>query len=261
MGYRNLEIETRGKIAHVWLNRPAVHNALDETSIRELAEAFTALDADPNVHVVVLGGRGPSFCAGGDLNWMKRAAAYTEADNLRDARALAHMFHTIYGLSKPTLARIQGAAIGGGTGLTAVCDIAIATTEAQFGTTEVRLGLAPATIGPFVIAAMGARAAHRYFLTGERFGAEEARRLGIVHEVVAPEDLDRRIDEIIELLGAGGLHAQAVSKRLIARVAHRPIDEAILEYTSQEIAHVRATAEAKEGIAAFVEKRRPQWHK
>ncbi|MBI3898937.1 MAG: enoyl-CoA hydratase/isomerase family protein [Gammaproteobacteria bacterium] len=261
MIHQGLELETRGQVAYVWMNRPEVHNALDETIIRELTETFQTLDKDPNVRVVVLAGRGKSFSAGADLGWMKRAAAYTEAENQRDALALGQMLNTIYMLSKPTLARVHGAALGGGLGLATVCDIAVAATSAQFALSEVRLGLIPATIGPYVIAAIGTRAAHRYFLTGERFEAQEARRIGVVHEVIADEAIDRRIGEIVDTLLAGGPHAQAAAKTLIDRVAPRSINEEVVEHTANEIARLRATPEAREGIGAFLEKRRPSWMK
>jgi methylglutaconyl-CoA hydratase len=259
MNYQTLEIETRDRVAYVWMNRPDVHNAFDESLIRELTQAFERLDHDDAVRVVVLGGRGKSFSAGADLNWMKRAASYTVEENLRDARALAQMLKAINRLSKPTLARVQGAALGGGTGLTTACDIAIASTQASFATTEVKFGIIPATISPYVIAAIGARMASRYFLTAERFDAVEAHRIGMVHEVCTPEALDNRMNEIIEALLVGGPMAQNAAKDLIRAVVDRAVDDTVIEDTAQRIAHLRATPEARDGIGAFLEKRKPNW--
>jgi methylglutaconyl-CoA hydratase len=259
MDYQTLEIETRNRVATVWMNRPEVHNAFDESLIRELTQAFERLDRDEAVRVVVLGGRGKSFSAGADLNWMKRAASYTVEQNLRDARALAQMLKTINRLSKPTVARVQGAALGGGTGLTTACNIAIASTQASFATTEVKFGIIPAAISPYVIAAIGSRMANRYFLTAERFDAVEAHRIGMVHEVCAPEALDDRLDEIVGALLAGGPMAQNAAKNLIRAVVHRPVDDAVIEDTAQRIANLRATPEARDGIGAFLEKRKPGW--
>lgn len=254
-----LDVVNEQGTATVWLNRPDVHNAFDEHVIAELTSTLRALDADAAVRVVVLAGRGKSFCAGGDLGWMRRMAGYGREENLRDAGALAEMLRTLNTLSKPTLARVHGAALAGGTGLVAACDIAVATPNASFGTTEVRLGLVPATIGPYVVRAIGPRAAQRYFLTGERFGAAEALRLGLVHEVVEADALDARLGELVEALRAGGPHALAAAKRLLAGVVDRPIDEALIAGTSAAIADARGGEEAREGIAAFFDKRHPAW--
>jgi methylglutaconyl-CoA hydratase len=259
MSYQYLEIDLRGRAAHVWMNRPERHNAFDEALIGELTEVFQRLGRDQRVRVVVLGGRGKSFSAGADLEWMRRAAAYTVEENLRDARAMARLFETIHRLPKPTVARVQGAALGGGAGLTATCDIAIASTQASFATTEVRFGIIPGAISPYVIAAIGPRSASRYFLSAERFDAAEACRIGLVHEVCAPESLDQRVDAIVAALLSGGPSAQAAVKKLIRDVAHRPVDEALIEATAKRIATVRATAEAREGIGAFLEKRQAAW--
>lgn len=259
MGMTTIELERAGAVATVWLNRPQVHNAFDETLIAELTSALQALDADPTVRAVVLAGRGRSFCAGGDLGWMRRMAAFSAAENLQDAGRLAAMLATLAGLSKPTLARVHGAALAGGTGLVAACDIVLATPEASFGTTEVRLGLIPATISPYVIRAIGARAAQRYFLTGERFDAAEARRLGLVHEVCSTETLDARLQDLLETLIAGGPEAQSACKRLVADFAGRAVTAELVADTTQRIAAARATAEAREGIDAFFAKRRPAW--
>ena len=246
-------------VATVWLNRPEVHNAFDEHAIRELTTTLATLDGDASVRAVVLAGHGKSFCAGGDLDWMRRMAGYGREENLRDAAALAEMLRTLATLSKPTLARVHGAALAGGTGLVAACDIAIAAPEASFGTTEVRLGLIPATISPYVVRAIGARAAQRYFLTGERFDADEALRLGLVHEVVAADKLDTRVGELLDALLAAGPQALASAKRLVAEVAGRPIDAALIVRTTELIADARGSDEAREGIAAFFEKRKPGW--
>lgn len=259
MAFQTLEIETRDRVATVWMNRPDAHNAFDETLIHELTEAFESVEKDPQARVMVLAGRGKSFSAGADLNWMKRAAHASAEENRRDARLLSKMIGALHRLPKPTIARVHGAALGGGTGLTAACDIAVATPQASFATSEVKFGIIPAVISPYVIAAMGGRAAQRYFLTGERFDAQEAYRLGLVHVVCDAAALDAKIAEIIQALMAAGPQAQAAAKDLLARVANRPIDDVLREDTAQRIAVVRATPEAKEGIAAFLEKRKPRW--
>ena len=259
MALSTIEVERIGAVGTLWLNRPQVHNAFDDTLIAELTSALAALDSDPGIRVVVLAGRGRSFCAGGDLGWMRRMAAFSPEENRQDASRLAEMLRTLADLSKPTVARVHGAALAGGTGLVAACDIVLATPEATFGTTEVRLGLIPATIGPYVIRAIGARAAQRYFLTGERFGAEEALRMGLVHEVCASNDLDARLQALLGTLVDGGPRAQAACKRLIAEVAGRSINAGLIAHTTELIAAARASEEAREGIGAFFAKRRPAW--
>jgi len=253
------ELVIRDGIATVTLNRPAIHNAFDETLIAKLTQTFVDLDDERDVRVVVLAGAGRSFCAGADLNWMRRMAAFDHDENLRDATALAAMLRALYALSKPTIARVHGAAYGGGVGLIAACDIAIAVPEATFALTEAKLGLIPATIGPYVIEAIGARQARRYFLTAERFAAAEALRIGLVHEVVESQQLDARIDGIIGALRAAGPFAQLECKALIRGVAHRPIDADVIGGTAGHIAAVRASPEGKEGVAAFLGKRTPAW--
>jgi methylglutaconyl-CoA hydratase len=257
--YRTLTLTTAAGVASLALARPEVHNAFDEVLVAELTAALTALDADPAVRVVVLRGQGASFCAGGDLNWMRRMAHYGDAENLADANALAGMLKTLARLTKPTLARVHGAAYGGGVGLVACCDIALAAPDAVFALSEARLGLIPATIGPYVIEAIGARAAHRYFLTAERFGAIEALRLGLVHDVVPAAELDGRVDALVRALLQAGPGAQAASKALIHAVAGRPIDDAVIADTAARIAAVRASDEGREGVAAFLDKRPPGW--
>jgi len=260
MRFKTVEIETKEGVAHVWLNRPQVHNAFDEKLIADLTHALGELETDAQVRVVVLGGRGKSFCAGADLAWMKKAAAYTVDENLRDAQALTGMLKALDRLSKPTIARVQGAALGGGLGLVAACDIAVAASTTVFGTTEVRFGLIPATIGPYVMAAIGRRAARRFFLSGERISADAARPLGLVHEVCELQFLDDRVETIVQALLLGGPRAQAEAKRLTRVMPEAPIEDWTLERTARWIAELRASPEAKEGIAAFLEKRPPAWN-
>jgi len=258
-GYETLAIAMHDGVAVVALNRPDVHNAFNETLISELTEVLNVLDEDDAVRAVVLAGNGKSFCAGADLNWMKKMAGHGAAENLADAQALALMLRTLNGLSKPTVARVQGAAYGGGVGLTACCDIAIAAIEATFALSEAKLGLIPATISPYVIEAIGARQARRYFLTGERFDAAEAYRIGLVHDIVPIADLDDRVNEVLGTLLLAGPRAQLECKALIRGVAHRPIDAAVIGGTAEHIAAVRASPEGKEGVAAFLQKRTPAW--
>jgi methylglutaconyl-CoA hydratase len=256
---QTLEIECETGVATIWMNRPDRHNAFDETLIAELTAACAMVDADDSIQVVVLAGRGKSFSAGADLNWMKRAAGYTVEQNLDDARKLATMLRTLAELRKPTVARVHGAALGGGMGLAAACDICVASTAATFATSEVRFGLIPATIGPYVLRAIGARQASRYFLTAERIDAHRAWELGLVHDLVEPDALAARVREISKALLAGGPHAQAAAKDLIRAVAGQPIDDARVEDTARRIAQIRTMPEAKEGLSAFLEKRPPNW--
>ncbi len=258
-GYETLAVALQHGVGVVTLNRPDLHNAFNETLIAELTEVLNVLDADDAVRAVVLAGNGKSFCAGADLNWMKKMAGYGPAENLADAQALALMLRTLNGLSKPTVARVQGAAYGGGVGLTACCDIAIAAIEASFALSEARLGLIPATISPYVIEAIGARQARRYFLTGERFDAAEAYRIGLVHDIVPIAELDDRVNEVLGQLMLAGPRAQLECKALIRGVAHRPIDAAVIGGTAEHIAAVRASAEGREGVAAFLDKRAASW--
>jgi len=258
-GYETLAIALHDGVAVVALNRPDVHNAFNATLISELTEVLNVLDEDDAVRAVVLAGNGKSFCAGADLNWMKKMAGYSAEENLADAQALALMLRTLNGLSKPTVARVQGAAYGGGVGLTACCDIAIAAIEATFALSEAKLGLIPATISPYVIEAIGARQARRYFLTGERFDAAEAYRIGLVHDIVPIADLDDRVNEVLGTLLLAGPRAQLECKALIRGVAHRPIDAAVISGTAEHIAAVRASPEGREGVAAFLQKRTPAW--
>lgn len=250
-------IDARG-VASVTLNRPEIHNAFNDQVIADLTAIFRQLGADPAVRVVTLRGNGKSFSAGGDLNWMKRMAGYDRAENLADAMGLATMLRTLNELPKPTLAIIHGHCFAGAVGLVAACDIAIAADPVQFALTEVRLGLIPATIGPYVVAAMGARACRRYFLTAERFGVQEAHRLGLVHEVVGLDDLDAAAERCIDNLLAGGPAALSAAKALI-RVVDGPVTDAMVADTAARIADARSGAEGREGLASFFDKRKPGW--
>ena len=257
--YETLEIERRGGIATIWMNRPDVFNAFDEKLIADLAAACAELDADAAVRVVVLAGRGRHFSAGADLNWMKRASAYSQDENLEDARRFAKMLRALADMSKPTIARVQGAALGGGTGLAAACDMAVAAADASFSTSEVKFGIIPSVISPYVIRAIGPRHALRYFQSAERISAERALAIGLVNELTAVDALDAGVAALAEALIVGAPLAQKAAKDLIAAVNGLPIDNSISEETAQRIARQRATDEAKDGIAAFLEKRQPAW--
>jgi methylglutaconyl-CoA hydratase len=249
-----------GPVARVTLNRPQLHNAFDEALIAGLADAFQALYDDDQIRAVVLAGAGKSFSAGADLNWMQRAAGYDEERNRADARALELMLRTIDDCPKPVVAMVQGAAIGGGLGLVAACDIAVAGEAALFATSEVRLGIVPAVIAPFVVRAIGPREARRWFLTAERFGAAEARRIGLVHEVVPADQLEARVAAMVGELLKGGPEALASAKQLVRLVEMMPQGGSIrAEATVGIIAERRASAEGREGIAAFLQKRKSAW--
>jgi len=254
-----LDVSIRNAIAIVVLNRPEIHNAFNESLIAQLSQTLVDLDGDDAIRVVVIAGAGKSFCAGADLNWMKKMAAHGHAENVADANALAQMLRILYGLSKPTIARVHGAAMGGGVGLVACCDIAIAAQDATFAFSEAKLGLIPATIGPYVIEAIGARQARRYFVTAERFTAAEAFRIGLVHDIVTAAELDARVNELLGALLAAGPRAQMECKALIRGVAHRPIDAAVIAGTAQHIAAVRASQEGRDGVGAFLDKRSAPW--
>ena len=254
-----IEIERSGAKAILWLNRPECHNAFDDALIAELSAALAALAADSAIRVLLLAGRGKSFSAGADLAWMKHMAGNTAAENEADAQKMAEMLHRLDSLPKPTVALVQGAAMGGGVGLVAACDIAIAAEDAQFAFSEARLGLTPATISPYVIAAIGPRAARRYFLTAERFDARLALQLGLVSAVVPAADLAAAANKLADILCQNSPGAMAEAKRLIADVTGRPIDAALRYETAGRIARQRASAEGREGVAAFLEKRKPNW--
>lgn len=253
-------IDERG-VATLTMNRPELHNAFDDAFIAALTKELRQLDANGAVRIVVLAASGRSFSAGADLSWMRRMADYTREENLADALGLAELMQTLATLSKPTIAAVQGAAYGGGVGLVACCDMAIASRRAAFCLSEVKLGLIPAVISPYVVEAIGPRAARRYFQSAEAFDAGEAHRLGLVHEVTAEEELPAAVERLVGTLLANGPHAMAAAKKLVARVASGPIDEAMLRDTAERIADTRASAEGKEGLSAFLEKRKPAWVK
>jgi methylglutaconyl-CoA hydratase len=257
--YTTIGVTVRNAIGIVTLNRPEVHNAFNETLIAEITDALRALGAADDVRAVILAASGPSFCAGADLNWMKKMAGYSRAENIADAEGLAEMLRTLHELPKPTIARVHGAAYGGGVGLVACCDIAIGAAEATFALSEAKLGIIPSTISPYVIAAIGSRHASRYFLTAERFEAAEAYRIGLLHDIVPLAGLDDRVNEILGPLMLAGPHAQRECKALIAAVARRPIDAKVTDDTVRRIADVRVSPEAKEGMAAFLGKRSAAW--
>ena len=259
MIYQTLEIIQQGQVATLWLNRPQVRNAFNEISIAEITQAFRALTKDRSVRVIVLASRGTAFCAGADLNWMKKMASYSEQENLADAAALAEMMHVIYDCSKPTIARVQGDCYAGGMGLVAACDMAVAQESAGFCLSEVRLGLIPATISPYVIRAIGERASRRYFLTAERFDAQEARRIGLVHEVVSEDQLDHEIGKLVHSLLACSPHAVDEAKRLVRDVSGETIEPALITETVRRIAQIRTSEEGREGVQAFLNKRKPSW--
>jgi len=248
-------------VVSVILARPAIHNAFNEVMIAELTSALAELGDDASVRAVLLKAEGKSFSAGADLDWMKRMATYGLPENLADAKALAGLMRTLNDLPKPTIACVQGAAFGGGVGLVACCDMAVAVEGALFCLSEVKLGLIPAVISPYVIAAIGARAARRWFLTGERFDAVEAHRLGLVHQLVFADGLDAAVEALLARLGEGAPGAQSAAKDLIFAVADRPVTDALVADTAQRIAGLRSGPEGREGIAAFLEKRAPAWGK
>ncbi|WP_338415799.1 enoyl-CoA hydratase/isomerase family protein [uncultured Sphaerotilus sp.] len=259
-----LKIDRRGDaaqcVAWVWMAKPAVHNAFDETLIAELTATLLALDADPAVRVIVLAGEGKSFSAGADLTWMQRQGAASVDENLADARRLAELFRTLSTLAKPTIARVHGAALGGGMGLAAACDICVASDRAVFATSEVKFGIIPSAISPYVIRAIGERQAYRYFQTAERISAARAREIGLAHEVTDSEGgLDPQVEAIVEALLAGGPNAQAAATDLIRAVANKPVTDDVVDDTARRIATLRATPEAREGLSAFLDKRPPAW--
>ncbi|WP_431824276.1 enoyl-CoA hydratase/isomerase family protein [Burkholderia sp. F1] len=259
MRYETIKVAEANRVATVTLARPDVRNAFNETMIAELTTAFEWLDAHAGVRAVVLAAEGPAFCAGADLNWMKKMAGYSDDENRADARKLARMLEAIHRCGKPVIARVHGDAYAGGVGLVAAADIAIAADGAKFCLSEARLGLIPATIAPYVVRAMGERAARRYFTTAEVFDSARAAALGFVHEAVPVDALDETVEKLAATLVANGPDAVCACKRLVADVAGRPLDAALIEQTAEWIARTRAGAEAREGIAAFLEKRTPSW--
>jgi methylglutaconyl-CoA hydratase len=259
MTYSTLLLQRDGHTATVTLNRPDVRNAFNEETIAELTQAFRALGADDNVRAIVLAANGPAFCAGADLHWMKKMAGYSHAENHADALQLATMLRTIYECPQPVVAKVQGDCYAGGMGLVAACDIVVAVDEAHFCLSEVKLGLIPATIAPYVIKAMGEQAARRYFLTAERFSAATALHLGFAHEVVAGDALDFKVTEIVKALANNSPAAVRQAKTLVREVAGKEVNDALLEDTAARIAHIRSSDQGREGVASFLEKRKPDW--
>lgn len=247
------------QVARIALTRPEVRNAFNDAVIAELTQVFASVGADPAVRAVVLAAQGPAFCAGADLNWMRRMADYTRAENLADAGCLAEMLRTIAECPKPTIARVQGDVFAGGVGLVAACDMVVSVDTATYCLSEVKLGLIPATISPYVIRAMGTRAAQRYFLTAERFSAAEAHRIGFVHEVVSVEALDATVDQWVSALVSASPDAVRACKRLVADVAGRDITPELIAQTVEAIADIRASEQGREGVQSFLQKRKPNW--
>lgn len=259
MDFQAIDITMYERVATVTLNRPAVRNAFNSATIAELTLAFDELGQDEDVRAIVLAANGAAFCAGADLNWMKEMAGYSDSENLADATRLADMLRTIYLCPKPVVAKVQGDCYAGGMGLVAACDIVVAVDAAHFCLSEVKLGLIPATISPYVIKAMGENAARRYFLTAERFTAQEAQRIGFVHELATADTLDTRVAAIVKALVSNSPHAVQQAKILVRDVAGKPVDQALILETAQRIAAVRSSREGREGVASFLEKRTPSW--
>ncbi|HET7730194.1 MAG TPA: enoyl-CoA hydratase/isomerase family protein [Usitatibacter sp.] len=256
----SLAIERQGPIGLVTMNRPERHNAFDDVLIRELTDALRSMEAEDGIRLVVLSGTGKSFSAGADLNWMKRMATFSKDENVRDAMGLGALMRTLAFLRKPTIARVHGAAYGGGVGLVACCDIAVATQSATFSLSEARLGLVPAVISPYVVAAIGERMARRYFLSAERFDAAEAWRMGLVHDLAGSDgDLDEKIGTIADAMLECSPAAQREAKDLIRAVAGKPVTSELIQDTAERIARLRASPEGREGVAAFLDKRKPSW--
>jgi methylglutaconyl-CoA hydratase len=259
MQYETLSVTFAGQVATVTLNRPDVRNAFNETMIAEITAAFSALDQRDDVRAVVLAANGKAFCAGADLNWMKKMAGYSDAENHADAMRLAAMLSAIYRCSKPVIARVNGDAYAGGMGLISACDMVVAVDTARFCLSEARLGLLPATIAPYVIRALGEQASRRYFTTAELFDCSTALRLGLVSEAVSEDKLDATVQQLAETLCANGPQAVRACKQLVQDIAGRELDAALIEDTATRIARVRASAEGREGVASFLDKRAPSW--
>jgi methylglutaconyl-CoA hydratase len=257
--FTTLKLSIEAAVARIWLDQPDARNAFDDIVIAELTQAFTEAAAAPQVRAIVLGANGPAFCAGANLHWMRRMADYTRDENIADAGKLAAMLRTIAECPKPTIARVQGDVYAGGMGLVAACDIAVSVDSAWYCLSEVKIGLVPATISPYVLRAMGTRAAQRWFLTAERFGAAEAHRIGLVHEVVAADALDAKVADIVKALTGASPAAVRACKTLIADVAGQAIDDALVAKTVQGIADIRASEEGREGVQSFLQKRKPNW--
>ncbi|MBF6629961.1 MAG: enoyl-CoA hydratase/isomerase family protein [Comamonas sp.] len=256
---RSVTLTMNAGVATVTLSQPEIRNAFSDEVIADITAAFETVAQHTEVRVVVLAAEGPAFCAGANLNWMRRMADYTREENVVDAGKLAHMLHTIYTCPHPTIARVQGDVYAGGMGLVAACDMAVAVDTAQFCLSEVKIGLIPATIAPYVLRAMGARAGHRYFLTAERLDAATALRIGFVHEVVTADELDNAVDALLKHLLQAGPAALKACKKLVLDTAEREINAALTQQTVEAIADIRASHEGKEGVQAFLGKRKPSW--
>lgn len=254
-----LTVAVDNRVARITLTRPEVRNAFNDEVIQQLKTVFESLGANSDVRAVVLAAEGQAFCAGADLNWMRRMADYTRDENIADAGQLAAMLKAIYECPKPTIAAVQGDVFAGGMGLVAACDMAVSVRTATYCLSEVKLGLIPATISPYVIRAMGARAAHRYFLTAERFSADEAHRIGFVHELVDADALEAKVNELAQALVSASPAAVRACKKLVQDVAQREIDAALIASTVEGIADIRASDEGREGVASFLQKRKPSW--
>lgn len=246
-------------VATVTLNRPDMHNAMEETLIRDLTRIFDMLGSDPSCRMALLRANGTSFCAGADINWMMRTAQYSEEQNMAEAANLALMMKTLYEFPKPLVGLVQGAAVGGGVGLVACCDVVVASDASSFRLSEVKLGIVPSVISPYVVRAIGVRACRRYFLTAEPFNATEAKNLGLVHELVPDRMMSAAAAKLVERLSAGGPKAQAAAKDLIRRVDDSQLNDELFSFTTELIAKLRASPEGREGLAAFLEKRNPKW--
>jgi len=257
--YQHIEVDQRGAVRWLWLNRPEVRNAFNDALVAEIAAAFAEVEASAETRVVVVTAKGPAFCAGADLNYMRAMSGFSHADNHADALKVARMFAAVHACSRPVIARVQGDAFGGGVGLAAACDIVVAAEAAHFALSEVKLGIVAATISPHLVRAMGARQAARYMLTGEKFSASQARTLGLVHEIALMDGLDREVERIAHHLLAASPAALAATKRLLADVVEAPMDDVLLAATAKCIADARVSTEGREGITAFLDKRAPSW--
>ena len=256
--FKTIDISVRGALVTLSFNRPEIHNAFNDVMIDELLEAFTMISKRREIRVVILTGSGKSFCAGADLNWMKRVKDYSYEENLKESLRLADLFYQIYSLPTPTIAKVNGAAIGGGTGFVAVCDLAIASESAKFSFSEVKLGLVPACISPYVIRKVGEGRCREFFLTGERLTAQKALKCGLVNQVVPPEKLDEAVYELSKQLLSSGPNALATCKELLEKVPKMSFEEA-KTYTARVIASLRVSEEGQEGMTSFLEKRKPKW--
>ena len=259
MKFETLKVDVNHRVAVVWLAREKVRNAFNEVSIADLTAAFEQLGRDDEVRAIVLAGRGPAFCAGADLDWMRRMADYSNAENQADAMKLATMLRTIYECPKPVIARVHGDVYAGGVGLVAACDISVTSLDANFCLSETKLGLIPATVGPYVLRAMGTHIARRYFLTAEKFSAAEAYRIGLVHDITPPEELDGKINEILGALMLTSANAVTEAKRLVRDLAGRTIDNTLIADTAKRIADIRTSDDGREGVRSFLDKRKPRW--